>query len=105
MPPPHKSPHTTHETVRMGGVRSDPRMGGGAGQGGGWGGYPSPPGQMLGRGQGWGAGQVPLPHPPRSDPRTGGTPYWNSIACTCYMAGSMPLAFLQEDFLVDFVFV
>ena len=25
---------------------------------------------------------------------------WNSIACTCYAAGGMPLAFTQEDFLV-----
>ena len=25
---------------------------------------------------------------------------WNSIACTCYTAGGMPLAFTQEDFLV-----
>ena len=24
----------------------------------------------------------------------------NSIACACYMAGGMPLAFTQEDFLV-----
>ena len=45
---------------------------------------------------GW--GRVP---PSRSDPRMGGgTPYQNSIACTCYAAGSMPLAFTQEDFLV-----
>ena len=40
----------------------------------------------------------------RSDPRTGGgTPYWSSIACTCYVAGGMPLAFTQEDFLVTHV--
>ena len=31
----------------------------------------------------------------------GGTPNWNSIACTCYAAGGMPLAFTQEDFLVS----
>ena len=37
--------------------------------------------------------------PSRSGPRTGGTPYRNST-CTCYVAGSMPLAFKQEDFLV-----
>ena len=29
-----------------------------------------------------------------------GTPNWNNIACTCYAAGGMPLAFTQEDFLV-----
>ena len=90
-------------------VRSDIRMG--VGQGRGWGDTPPHPGQIPG--QGWvpliqvrsqdggggraGVGQVP---PSRSDPRMGGTPYWNSIACTCYTAGSMPLAFTQEDFLV-----
>ena len=31
------------------------------------------------------------------DPR--GIPYLNSIACTCYAAGGVPLAFTQEDFL------
>ena len=30
----------------------------------------------------------------------GGTPNRNSIVCTCYAAGGMPLAFTQEDFLV-----
>ena len=30
----------------------------------------------------------------------GGTLYWNSIVCTCYAAGGMPLAFTQEYFLV-----
>ena len=32
----------------------------------------------------------------------GGTPppHQSSIACTCYAAGGMPLAFTQEDFLV-----
>ena len=33
----------------------------------------------------------------------GGYPYRNSIACTCYTAGGMPLAFTQEDFLVFIV--
>ena len=28
-----------------------------------------------------------------------GTPSWNSIACTSYTAGGMPLSFMQEDFL------
>ena len=38
---------------------------------------------------------------PPSQVKTGGsTPNWNSIACTCYAAGGMPLAFTQEDFLV-----
>ena len=44
-------------------------------------GGPPCPGQVSG----WGGG--------------GGTSNWN-IACTCYAAGSMPLAFTQEDFLV-----
>ena len=44
---------------------------------------------------GWG---VPLS---RSDPMgAGGTPYGNSIVCTYYAVGGMPLAFTQEDFLV-----
>ena len=36
--------------------------------------------------------------------RQGGTPYRNSIACTCYAAGGMPLAFTQKDFLVSTTF-
>ena len=52
----------------------------------------------------WGGG-VYLPHPTpssRSDPRKGGgVPLLEQlIACTCYAAGGMPLAFTQEDFLV-----
>ena len=31
----------------------------------------------------------------------GGTPNWNSMACTCLAAGGMPLAFTQEDFVVE----
>ena len=37
---------------------------------------------------------------PHVQVRTGGTPNRNSTACTCCAAGSMPLAFTQEDFLV-----
>ena len=34
------------------------------------------------------------------------TPIQNSIACTCYAAGGMPLAFTQEGFLVSiFIFI
>ena len=44
-------------------------------------------------------GQGYHPHPGQI-PGHGGTPYWNSIACTCYVVGSMHLAFTQEDFLV-----
>ena len=33
-----------------------------------------------------------------------GTPYQNSIACTCYVLDGMPLAFTQEDFLVIYLF-
>ena len=38
----------------------------------------------------------------RSGPRSGqgGTLNWNSTACTCFVAGGMPLAFMQEAFLV-----
>ena len=50
-----------------------------------WEGVPPCPGQIPGRGG-------------------GGTSYWSSIACTCYLAGSVPLAFTQEDFLVYIVF-
>ena len=42
---------------------------------------------------GWGT-----PPPPTSIRRQ------SSIASTCYMAGGMPLAFTQEDFLVCFIF-
>ena len=38
-----------------------------------------------------------------SQVQVGGGTYWNSIACTCYAAGGMPLAFTQEDFLVSFI--
>ena len=33
--------------------------------------------------------------------RGGLTPNWNNMACTCYTAGSMPLVFMQEDFVVQ----
>ena len=78
----------------------------------GWG-YPSQvPHPDLGRGYpppGPGKGVPPCPdlrrgNPPpiqnRSGPRMGGTPNRNRLACTCYTAGGMPLAFTQEDFLV-----
>ena len=42
---------------------------------------------------------VPL-HPGQIPGWGGGTPYRSSIACTCYTAVGMPLAFTQEDFLV-----
>ena len=72
--------------------------GGGRGQGRGGVGTPPHPGQIPG--QGVGQGGYPLS---RSDPRMGGSPYWNGIACTCYAAGDMPLAFTQEDFLVTYL--
>ena len=62
-------------------------------QDGGWGGYPS--GQIPG----WGVGWVP-PYQGQILECGGNTPCWNSIVCTCYTAGGMPLAFTQEDFLV-----
>ena len=47
-------------------------------------------------------------HPSRSGPKSGrgdvGSPSQNSTAHTCYVAGGMPLAFTQEDFLVCFYF-
>ena len=43
------------------------------------------------------AGWVP---PSRSQVRTGGYHNWNSMTCTCYVGG-MPLAFTQEDLLVN----
>ena len=53
----------------------------------GWG-YPGQGGTLAGGYPGWG---VPWP---------GGVPSQDNIGSTCYMAGSMPLAFTQEDFLV-----
>ena len=41
-----------------------------------------------------------VPPVPGQDRGAGGYPIQNSIACTCYAAGGMPLAFTQEDFLV-----
>ena len=49
-------------------------------------------------------GRGPLP-PRRSGPRVGGTPYHNSLTCSCYAVGGMPLAFTQEDFLVTVSFI
>ena len=43
-------------------------------------------------------GTPPPPSPGQVQGR--GYPNQNSIACTCYAAGGMPLAFTQEDFLV-----
>ena len=86
-------------------------------------GYPHPPGPgkgitpppHLGRGippPGPGKWVPPLSRPEKGysppppiqvrsqDGGGGGTPNQNSIACTCYVAGGMPLAFTQEDFLV-----
>ena len=64
------------------------------------GGYPYPD---LGRvpphlDLGWGY----LPPHPDLGPGQEGTPNWNSMACACYVAGGLPLAFTKEDFLVLF---
>ena len=81
--------------------------GGGRGQGVGWypflgpgGGRGYPPVQVKSQDGGGGRGQAGgvLPVQVRS---RGGYPYRNSIACTCYAAGGMPLAFTQGDFLVQ----
>ena len=60
----------------------------------------------------WGAGGT-YPHQSRYPPTHVGTPphqgryppppHWNSMACACYAVGGMPLAFTQEDFLVDWL--
>ena len=57
--------------------------------------YPPPPPPQL---AGWGT-----PPPIRVQVRLGGggTPNWNSTTCTCYVAGGVPHAFTQEDFLVS----
>ena len=59
--------------------------------------HPTPPWQAPPPGPGWGA-----PHPPTWTWMGGcpPTPHRNNIACTCYAAVGMPLAFTQEDFLV-----
>ena len=57
---------------------------------------PSRPGMGIPSIQTWKGG---IPHPDLGR----GTPNQNSIACTCYAAGGMPSAFMQEDFLVYFV--
>ena len=77
------------------------------------GGIPHPggyPGQILMMGgvpptsrPGW-----DTPHPPTLGwgtpwPGMGYPPRQSSIASTCYAAGSMPLVFTQEDFLVNFL--
>ena len=44
---------------------------------------------------------VPLHPLSRSGPRLGGgVPQLETIPCTCYTVGGMPLAFMQKDFLV-----
>ena len=91
----------------QGGCWVSPQPGQILGQGGGAGTPPPQPGQISGWGE-WvrsdlRMGGAWVPPQARSDPRTGGgVPHWNSIACTCYAAGGMPLAFTQEDFLVYF---
>ena len=56
----------------------------------GWGGVP----QGTSPSAGWGTPQV------RSQYRGTPPPNWNSIVCTCYAAGGMPLVFIQENVLV-----
>ena len=46
-----------------------------------------------------GLGGVPPPHP-GLDGVPPPPPNWDSMACTCYAAGDMPLAFTQEEFLI-----
>ena len=49
---------------------------------------------------GWGTLIRRVGYPPvQVADQDGGYPNWNSIACTCYAAGGMPLGFSQEDFL------
>ena len=73
-----------------------------------WGGPPSDPNRGIPNPSQWEGGgtlsQVTMgrgtPIPGQDWGKGGGTPNWNSIACTCYAVGSMPLAFTQEDYLV-----
>ena len=67
-----------------GGVPPSQVQVGRAGPGGEGRGYP-----FLGPGKGVPPSQVQV---------EGTTPNWNSIACTCYAVGGMPLVFMQEDF-------
>ena len=74
----------TPSQVRMGGTPSQVRMGRG---------YP-----FLGQDRGGTQSKV------RAGRGGGVSPNWNSIVCTCYAAGGMPLAFTQEDFLIEVEF-
>ena len=50
---------------------------------------------------GWGTPPAGVPPVPWGTPPLAGVPPWqSSIACTCYAAVGMPLAFMQENFLV-----
>ena len=63
-----------------------------------------PPNQQNGVPPSVGLGYLPLAGwgtPVQVPGQEGGaTPNWNRIACTCYTAGGMSLAFTQKDFLV-----
>ena len=66
-------------------------------------GYPHPR-------SGWGVPHTPILtrdggtlHPGQVPGQDGGTPNWNSIACTWYATSGMSLAFTQEDFLVEYL--
>ena len=71
------------------------RMGEGTESRSGRGGYPPSAGWGVTLSAGWGTHSCPGPRSGQ-----GGTPNWNSMTCTCYAVGGMPLAFTQEDFLV-----
>ena len=70
------------------------------------GGYPIPGLDRVGGAQGtpsspgWGTSHQQDGVPPCPGQDGGGYLNWNSMACTCYAAGGMPLAFTQEEFLV-----
>ena len=68
--------------------------------------YPLPPAG----GPAWGTPQQGRPclgYPPAGGPHPGypPSPIRSSIACTCYAAVGMPLAFTQEDFLVKNIYI
>ena len=65
------------------------------------GGYPLPGGTPPGKGVPPSAGLPPLGRGYPSPPTGGTSPHQTSTVCTCYAAGGVPLAFTQEDFLVD----
>ena len=88
-----------------GGATPFPGLDGGGTPSSWWGVLPSQVWRGVPPSQVW-TGGCPLPrsrwgYPLAIYPQQGYPPYRSNIACTCYTAVGMPLAFAQEDFLVD----